>query len=443
MNLRNAIVARNLLQLEPVALTVITVAFAYGSNMRRGWLWLLLLWPLFLGLRWLAHGRLLTRVPLLWPCVALILLAALNVYAAPYTRGLEMLARPLLGLWICWALIETARDSGSMNRPLWTAALLGLLAGVLALGATEWSESKSGQMWTVIEALPTIRNFPAFEDGFNPNEIAGALAWLAPLLVGIAAGPGHARGLRMAAGVAGGLLLAALVLGQSRAALVGTLGALAVLALLLLPARRRRLVAAVLAALAGAGVLFALHTMLTTGPLQPVSRETGSERDEISIGSRFDLAANSLLILRDYPFTGVGLSMYRDSRVRAAYPTPALNNRPPHTHNELLQVGVDMGISGLVAFVWLHLETAHMLYQSWRRGSPGARTVSAAVAAGLLAHVVYGLADAITLWDRLAFVFWLMLGLAGGQYVLVQRASEGEVVAQGALQVGPDLPELR
>lgn len=410
--------AAALLRLEPVALTAALLAFAYGPPVRDNWLWLLLLWPVFAGARWLAHGRLLTRTPLLWPCAALVLLAALNVYLAPYTRGLALLARPLLGLWLCWTLVERARAAGSLDRPLWAAAALGLLAAALALGATQWSASKSGQLWGVIAALPTIRNFPAFETGFNPNEIAGALAWLAPLLLGIAAGPPRGPGLRTAAGVAGALLLLALFLGQSRAALLGVLAALAAAALLI-PAGRRRWWA-----LAGVAALAALQAAIMASAFQPASRENTAARDEISVGSRVDLVSNSLLIIRDYPLTGVGLNMYRDSRVRQAYPTPALNNRPPHTHNELLQAGTDMGLPGLAVFAWLYAAAAWMLCAAWRRGDAAARAASAALAAGLLAHLIYGLADAIALWDRLAFIFWLLLGLAGAQYALVARGPQ-------------------
>lgn len=411
--------ASALLRLEPLALAGALLAFAYGPAVRDNWLWLLLLWPVFAGARWLARGRLLTRTPLIWPCAALLLLAALNVYLAPYTRGLEMLGRLLLGLWLCWTLTERARDAGGMDGPLWAAATLGLLAAALALGATQWSASKSGQMWGVIAALPTIRNFPAFETGFNPNEIAGALAWLAPLLLGVAAGPARSRGLRAAAGAAGGLLLLALFLGQSRAALFGVLAALG-FAALLIPAGRRRWLA-----LAGVAALVALQAAVMTSAFQPASRANSAARDEISVGSRFDLVGNSLLIIRDYPLTGVGLSMYRDARVRQSYPTPALNNRAPHTHNELLQAGTDMGLPGMAVFAWLHAAVAWMLYAAGRRGDTAARAASAAVAAGLLAHLIYGLADAITLWDRLAFVFWLLLGLAGGQYALVRGRQNG------------------
>jgi hypothetical protein len=41
-----------------------------------------------------------------------------------------------------------------------------------------------------------------------------------------------------------------------------------------------------------------------------------------------------------------------------------------------------------------------------------------AAATGLLAHAVYGVGDAITLWDRFIFVFWWIMGLVGAVYAV-------------------------
>jgi hypothetical protein len=63
-----------------------------------------------------------------------------------------------------------------------------------------------------------------------------------------------------------------------------------------------------------------------------------------------------------------------------------------------------------------------MLMACWRRGDRRARVAAVAVGGGLLAHLIYGITDAIPLWDRFSFVYWIMLGLAGGQYALIRQA---------------------
>jgi hypothetical protein len=41
-----------------------------------------------------------------------------------------------------------------------------------------------------------------------------------------------------------------------------------------------------------------------------------------------------------------------------------------------------------------------------------------AVGASILAHSGFGIGDAITLWDRFYFVFWMMLGVGMASYHL-------------------------
>ena len=129
-----------------------------------------------------------------------------------------------------------------------------------------------------------------------------------------------------------------------------------------------------------------------------------------------------MAIVHDYPLTGVGLSMFRDGRVRAQYPASGFEGRIlPHAHDEFLQVATDMGLPGLIVFGAIYGVAGWMVLRIWRRGDAAARILALALGAALLAHAVYGLTDAITLWDRFAFVFWLMLGLLAAQYALVMQ----------------------
>ena len=109
--------------------------------------------------------------------------------------------------------------------------------------------------------------------------------------------------------------------------------------------------------------------------------------------------------------------MFSDSEVRDQYPVPSSRSGiVPHTHNEYLQVATDMGIPGLILFLGIYVATARMLFRAWRAGGDEIRTRSAAAGSGLLAHAIFGLGDAITLWGRFGFIFWLMLGMAGATH---------------------------
>jgi O-antigen ligase len=154
-------------------------------------------------------------------------------------------------------------------------------------------------------------------------------------------------------------------------------------------------------------------------------------RDERNLDARLQIWGSALAITRDYPLTGIGLSMIRSNRVRVDYPIPIMEGLIlPHAHNELLQIATDMGLPGLAVFLAIYGSAGWMLLKSWRRGDAPARVVSVATAGGLLAHFIYGLGDAITLWDRFAFIFWILLGLAGAQYRLVME--QGHLARAGA-----------
>lgn len=420
--------ARAILWLEPLLLALTVFAFWYPPPIRTSWLWLLLLLPLFMGARWVLHRRLLTRTPLDGWLLAFLALGVLNVYLAPYTRGLEMLARPLLGMAIYYAMIESARSSGSIRGPVQVVTILALLVGLLALTSSHWG-NKAPPLRPIMDIMPRLQGFPGAEAGFNPNEIAGALAWLAPPMIVLALYRWQRREPRWDVTAAALMQSVALLLGQSRSALIGVLSALLVSLWLVARGRVWRVLAyaalgAVILLQAAVSVDFASREQQRVAPTRTeISAVPWQDTyNELNVRARLQMWVSALDILGDYPLTGVGLSMFRDGRVRAEYPVPLMRNLIiPHAHNEILQIASDMGLPGLVVFLGMHAAVGLILYRAWRGGDDLARAVSVGAAAGLLAHFIYGFGDAITLWDRFFFVLWVLFGLAGAQYVLVTR----------------------
>ncbi len=410
------VLARRILWLEPLILTGMIIAFWNPTPARLDWLWLLWLLIPILVARFIVHGRWLTRTPLDIVFVAFLVLGVINVAVAPYTRGLMMLARPLLGIALYYSLVEHTRAQGNLRGPLQVMIILSLVVGVMALGASQWGLLDQA-------LLPITTNLPVIEGsliggGFNANEIAGAMAWLLPFMTGLAIYRWRTRGIRWDVTLAGFMLLAAILLGQSRATIIGVFFAFVFISLLL-PNRWR-----IFGGLLIVG-LIALEIIIVVGnsakPSLPTEASTPAAPTLAPIGAtvnaRQEIWNSALAITRDYPLTGVGLSLFRDRRVREQYPvTSSAVNFLPHAHNEYLQILSDMGFPGLIVFLAKYVIVFGMLFRAWRMGDDETRTVSIAVAAGLIAHAIYGLADAITLWDRFAFIFWMMLGIAGSVY---------------------------
>lgn len=453
MSLRST--AQRALQLElPIILLIIYIFWIADPN--RVWSLLLLL-PLLL-LRWLAYGRLVTNTPLNIVIIALLVVAALNAVTAPYERGETQLtfpaldwqtvmpwawvmpARILMGAAIYWAFIEHGRRNSIRTLVAYTV-LLGVIVALLALVSSQWN-SKSAQLSGIIDVLPQVRDLWLAPGGFNANEIAGGISWLAPLCAGLALYPWRARWVRILALAAFVLLLLALVLGQSRLALTGVIVGLSVVSVLLTRRWRTRLVA-----LAGVLVLTVFELLIISNAFAPlgtgeVTREVMQTRDESGTAGRIEMYVSALEILDDHPWTGVGLNMYRDAQVRERYPVVNYNHPVlPHAHNEFLQLGVDFGYPGLALYIGLNGMTLYMVWICWRRGDRQARVVAISCAGGLLAHGIFGLGDAVALTDRFIFVYWSVLGLLGAQYVLTthtpvqesQRRADRHYAANPAL----------
>lgn len=407
-----------ILKLEPYLLAVAVATL--WTTQTQPWVPLALFIPIFLA-RLIVHRRLWTPTRLDILLVVFMGLALLNPRIAPFTRNwLWQLAFPLTGLLLIIGFTEHARTRNSTERLVMASLMLGLLVGVLGLGSAQWTE-KSELFKPITAVLPTLRNFPGAVKGFNVNEIGGAMAWLMPFAGGIAIydwREGNKTPRRFYATLVFFLLWAALFLGQSRLAIFGVAVAMGLLIFALIPHNRwRYLSLTVLIAFTTFQVLLMAGVFYTDDSLL--------ERDEGSFEGRLDIWAAALDAVYDYPLTGVGINMFRADYVRDRYPVPGYEDRVlPHTHNEFLQIATDMGIPGLILFVSWHLVLLSMFVRTWRQGDSFAKAVSASSVAALIAHGVFGLADAITLWDRFAFVFWWFVAMTVAQYKLTVRVTE-------------------
>lgn len=65
-----------------------------------------------------------------------------------------------------------------------------------------------------------------------------------------------------------------------------------------------------------------------------------------------------------------------------------------------------------------------MLLRIWRTDDNLVRAAALAAGAGLVAHAFFGLADAIALYDRFIFAYWLLVGIVAGCYLQATRAPQ-------------------
>ena len=299
--------------------------------------------------------------------------------------------------------------------------LVGLLFTTAGLLGANWllKEASAVPFLDGITRFGTLQELPliGLDTGIHPNQIAGAILLYLPLLVALAftrirsARKGWITTALLAATAA---TVLALLLTQSRMGWLGAAVGSAALLLLWLffqPGRRRQLVWVLLAAVG----LAAISGFLLLD-IQQLSQIWIEPPEETALGSLRTLSYRqavwpwSVAALGDFPYTGTGLGAFRNV-VQRLYPIAiSADVDIAHAHNFLLQVGLDVGVPGLIAYVALVLSAAA---GAWRAaaGAAEVRPLAIGLLAGLIGFHAYGLADALALGSKPGLLLWLSLGL--------------------------------
>jgi len=341
------------------------------------------------------------------PLSVFIALCVLSIYISPFqTRGWILLFRPLAGLWIFVTLTEITSTDWTQRWILAVFAVLTLIILLMGIGGLSWT-GKASRFSDIIAHLPQWQDFWWWRGGLNVNEFSGGATWLIPMLAGLSLRLSGQNFLRLCAFAAATVLTIIVFLSQS---LSGIAGVIAGLIFVFVQCRHFRLSLVIVGAVLLAGNLAVLLYPVQSANLLAAA---SGRPDVNSLEHRAVMWQRAQAMIYDYPFTGVGIAMYR--QLREQYATPGYERfLVPHPHNEALQFGTDLGIPGLIVYGWLALLIGQAAYHVVIHGSRAECAAAIAVTAGLIGHAVYALTDAIPIWDRFAFVFWCLLGLLGG-----------------------------
>jgi putative inorganic carbon (HCO3(-)) transporter len=337
-------------------------------------------------------------------------------YSSPKFFGI------VLGLAVFYACLNTCRSDEALRRA--GLILLGFGA-VLAIGGVLYMAEPGSKLFgrDVYSLLPDfdrrVQTSTIAIWGINANQVGGTIALFAPLAVALVFERGSTRRLALGSAV---LLLGALILTQSRASIGGVAVALLVGACWA-AWRRGRWGRALLAVLA-AGCIVALVLSQPDRLGELVQSVDVNARLSSSVG-RLELWQRALAMILDMPFTGVGLNNFSvivlnfyPGVVSAEYFDPT--SVVPHTHNFILQAALDVGLPGLAAFVVIVALAVRgglaavrgPASGGLRPGAPAAhRLLAAGLLLGLLAHGIYGLADAVALGAKPGVALWAVLGV--------------------------------
>ena len=362
----------------------------------------LLFWPI----RYVAAGRLSQRTS---PDLAIVLLVLASLFSLWVTFSPEttdpQVYRLLGGIALYYAIINW---TDSVSRLRWVVSgviVASLLLALIAPFSVQWDISKL----PFIPAGLYERFTQVFSDAINPNVMAGSLVILLPIALGwlLFGWRQVSRRQRiMVAGVAL-IVLGVLFLTQSRGAWLA-LGT----AVIVLIALRWRWGWLATLGLSLAGII--------SSYLIGFSRILDFFVRSSSLGGldgRLEIWTRAVFLIQDFPFTGVGMGTFG----RAAdtlYPffmyAPGTID---HAHNLFLQVGVDLGIPGLIAWCVILALVCLASWQLYRLGRLRMNALAAGLGAGLIcsqvALIIHGLTDAVT-WGMVkpAPLVWVVWALA-------------------------------
>jgi len=273
-------------------------------------------------------------------------------------------------------------------------------------------------------------------DTFNPNVIAGALVILLPIslaktLALIASTQGFGRLAALGAGLITLGMLALLAITQSRGAYLALSIGLLLFGALCWP----RVFVPI--TLLGLGSVAVVGSAIGWGV---VGRALESSLIFGGMAKRMALWSRALGLIARFPLTGVGLDCFVPVTT-TLYPLPRwAQNTVTHVHNLFLQVAVDLGLPGLVAYLVILASSmqwalaAQRLFRIVKERS--AALLATACAASLTALIVHGLLD-VALWgNKGSFLPWLVLGLSA---LLANIARErGSAIHPSISVTGPE-----
>lgn len=370
---------------------------------------LFLFWPL----RLIATRRLSVVSPVNWCVAALLLWMPVAIWAAPAApRAWEVAGYILFGIALGAGLVNAPPVQRRPQVIAWALiaagaalALLGPLVMTTVTPADSW-------LWAVQSAARPLAG--AMGETINPNILAGGLLVTFPFAAALALEGGwmRARPRREGWARAGlALLAAALAAVVWLAGSRGTLLALAAIVALLIVLRRPRLTWALPVLALGAALLLAARWDAVTAALGASGVEGAGSA--IGFAERREIWARALRLLYDFPLTGAGLGAFAQV-IPLLYPyflIPATVD-VPDAHQLLLQVGVDLGLPGLVAYVALLLCLFIMLAGVLRRRAGLSHALAAACLGVLAGTLVAGFFGAVNWGVKLSVLPWMVVALA-------------------------------
>lgn len=274
---------------------------------------------------------------------------------------------------------------------------------------------------------------------YDPNDTAALFLVSVPLALYL----GNRRGARWWLWYGAALLMVVgLVRTGSRGGLIGLIAMVAALIVLATPRQRTRLISAALAASVAFGALVSSNDELRT---RFASTFDSSETDYnyTAANGRLELWKRGIHYMVTHPVTGVGIANFPTAELLIGSEIKreqGIYSRHMFTaHNSLVQIGAELGIPGLLAYIavvftafvglWRIRRDAVAIARAGLNGANDVGALAAAVMTSLTGAFVGGLFLSLAYSPMTMFTFALCAGIiAGAPVTLALPAAGGRTV---------------
>ncbi|HQP10380.1 MAG TPA: O-antigen ligase family protein [Candidatus Omnitrophota bacterium] len=245
--------------------------------------------------------------------------------------------------------------------------------------------------------------------GFKaPNGLGAYLSLFIPFVLSLAFLDTKAKRYRFAGILALGFGLWSLMLTSSRGAILGTaIGILCFLCIFFAgqakPARFFTWLIAIVAVLLGAYAFLVLSGHIEIGSL--IRKQT--------VQWRLNVWQDTLKMIKDRPVFGHGINTYM--MVFEAYRRDFGSN-PTYAHNCYLQLAAEVGIAGLLGFLWILGALFHRFFGVWfspQGHNKNDLILSAGLLSGIISFLVHSFFDTNFYSLQLSVYFWVIAGMLG------------------------------
>ncbi len=366
----------------------------------------------FWFLRGFGRGRLSIRTPmdLSIGLLCIMVFCSLVVTSLP-EKTLPQVYRVVSGVLLFYSVVNWTNSIQRLSHVIFIIILAGLLIALISPLNVTWSTSK---LLFIPRAF--YERFNAIlSDTVHPNVMGGNLILVLPLPLSILVfGWKQIRWrARFYLGFSALVMTLVILLTKSR----GTWIALIAVAILIILLRWRiNWIVIIL----GTGIL--VVSILLMGFTDFIEILTANDA-LIGIEGRIDIWSRAVFMIQDFPITGVGLGTFMD----LADNLYRLFLFPPgkiiHAHNLFLQIAVDIGLPGLIAWIAIFLSICLINWQIFQHGVNQRNSIKSGLGVGLLgsslAFAVHGMTDAVT-WGfiRTAPLVWAMWGVSLAIYFI-------------------------